>query len=443
MKLSTWLYLARYSLGKFGALSAYRDAIKNQNKSIDEIEAISWEKVKKLLDLAYNNVAWYKNRYSALGLHPNDITRPEHFQQIPILTRTELVENYQSFISDKCEPSSLKISTTGGSTGTPLKIGMQKSGQRELPKWQMLNWWGLSPSENMATIYRGIPESGLKKLAMSVIQWPQKVIRLDATQITQQKIEAFIKFYRKNSPLIIHGYVGALDTIADYLLENSIRLSPPKVIWTTAAPLNEIQERKIETAFGAPVCDQYGCSEIYFIAAECPHKNGLHQFSDKVRLEIVNEQNQLVPNEEYGKIILTNLEDHHFPLIRYENGDRGRYLNHTCSCGINYPLIDKVKGRISDNITLPDGTVLTGEYLTTIFDHFTDLIKQFQLIQKKDSSIQINVVLNYSSDNNKQKIEKHIAQELGSRVANKTSLSVSFIKEINSKKGKLQFITKE
>ena len=67
-------------------------------------------------------------------------------------------------VSKKVNPKTLKISTTGGSSGTPLKIGMQKNGIRELQKWQMYSWWGLTPGTNMASIYRGIPTGGIRKL---------------------------------------------------------------------------------------------------------------------------------------------------------------------------------------------------------------------------------------------------------------------------------------
>lgn len=441
MNFATYQYLTRYSVFKPGALSAYQKAIKNQYLSDDELAELVWLKTKKLLTHAFYNVPWYNKRYSEIGLNPSDITKPEHIKQIPVLTRQELTDNYSLFISRGIDPKSLKISTTGGSTGTPLKIGMQKKGIRELQKWQMYSWWDLNPGTNMASIYRGLPQKGLNNLAMNLINWPQKIIRLDATQITQKKIEEFISLSKKIKPELIHGYVGAVDTIADYLNEKKITLPSPKVVWLTAAPLTAIQEEKISSAFNAPVCDQYGCSEIYFIAAECQHKSGLHIFADSVKVEILNNENQHINVGEYGKIILTNLDEYHFPLIRYENGDQGRFLRKKCSCGMTLPLMDKVKGRISDNIVLPDGTVLSGEYLTTIFDDYTSDVKQFQIIQKKDDSIQVNIVLKQLT--NKTSIIKWVDMELQKRIRFQVKISIQIVDEITSIKGKLRFIVKE
>ena len=441
MNFSTYQYLIRYSIFKPGALNAYRTALQNQLLSDEELTDLSWKRTKKLLHYASENVPWYKKRYATIGLNPLDITQPEHFLQVPVLKRQEIIDNYDQFISQKVNPETLKISTTGGSTGTPLKVGMQKNVIRELQKWQMLSWWGISPNANMATIYREVPQNKMRKIALNFIRWPQKIISMDATQITSGKIMEFIADLNQTKPELIHGYVGALDAISDYVLQNNITLPSPKVVWATAAPINAIQEKKISQAFNAPVYDQYGCSEIYFISAECKHKEGLHIFADAVKVEILNNQNKLAQTNEYGRIILTNLNDYHFPLIRYENGDRGRILNKKCSCGMGLPLMDKVKGRITDNIVLSDGTILSGEYLTTIFDDFTDSVKQFQIVHLKNKTILVRIVLKNETSQNS--VEMWVKNELGKKVNNQVDISIRFVEKIQPINGKLRFIIQE
>tara|TARA_B100000787_G_C16199015_1_gene303312 strand:- start:2396 stop:3730 length:1335 start_codon:yes stop_codon:yes gene_type:complete len=442
MNFNNYFYLWRYALGKKGTIEAYKNAITNQVLSNEDLDELSWSKSKNLVHFAFNNVPWYHEKFKTIGLHPNDISKPEYFQQIPILKRHEIIDNFEKFIAKGITLKDLNFITTGGSSGTPLKIGVSKSRIREVQKWQMLDWWNTPLNADMASLYRGLPIKGLKKMALHLINWPQRVIRMDATQITPHEIVTFIQKYKKIQPKIIHGYVGAIDTIADYILENKISFSfKPNAIILTAAPVSAIQEHKISKAFNAPVCDQYGCSEIYFIASECKQKKGLHVFADSVKVEIVDENNKLLNNGEHGKIILTNLEEYAFPLIRYENGDESRLLNEPCTCGLTLPLMDKVKGRTSDNLTFPNGLVLSGEYLTTIFDNYTANVKQFQIIQKKDLSILVRVKLYTNKDATL--ITKVIENELGKRINNQVSLKLEFVSEIKQEKGKLKFIIKE
>ncbi|NGP75946.1 phenylacetate--CoA ligase family protein [Balneolaceae bacterium YR4-1] len=442
MEFKTWQYLLRYSLAKPRALRGFREAIKNQTLSRDKLQGVVRTKIKKLVSIAYKNVPWYRKVLDRHNLDYKKITIKEEFNKIPVLTREELANNFEQFISENIDKEELKISTTGGSTGKPLKIGMDPEVVREIPKWQMLSWWGLSPIDNMATLYRGVPMSGVKRIALKLIRWPQKILYMDATNISKNNIQKFIDEYDHVKPKLIHGYVGALDAIADYILQNNINLSPPEVIWSTASPITSIQENKISKAFKAPICDQYGCSEIYFIAAECPHKEGLHIFVDSVKVEILDDNNKPVPDGEYGKIVITNLNEYSFPLIRYENGDKGRLLTKKCSCGLSLPLMDKVKGRISDNIELPNGTVLSGEYLTTIFDNYTETVKQFQVIQHKSDNITIKVVLSgsYHENNN---VVSNVRDKLEKRINNQVKLRFECVERIPKKGGKIQFIIKE
>jgi phenylacetate-CoA ligase len=442
MDFLTWQYLLKYSIAKPGAIKAYRQALINQNLSRDQLDDIAWRKTKRILSYVYSEVPWYHESFSALNLHPDDIKTWEDFKDIPVITRSDISENFNKFISRKVNPKSLKISTTGGSTGMPLKLGMNGRALREVQKWQMLSWWGVSPTANMATVYRGIPVEGVTKTAIDLINWPQRVLRSDATQMTYESIERFVKRWNKIKPGLLHGYTGSVDAMSDYILGNSMKVHSPDVIWLTASPVTSVVETKVSKAFNAKVCDQYGCSEIYFISAECPHKNGLHIFTDHVRLEVLDENNQNVPADSYGKIVLTNLDEYHFPLIRYQNGDIGRMLNHSCTCGMSLPLMDKVRGRVSDNLILPDGTTLSGEYLTTIFDDYADYVNQFQVVQHKNLNISINVVFR-ADPSKKQEIINRTSDTLQSRIKGKVKLTIKEVESLPCHEGKQKYIIKE
>lgn len=442
MNAATYHYLLRYSAFKPGALGAYKKALEHQGLPPADLQQISWRKTRALLGHAYEHVPWYNHRFKAIGLHPLDIVLPEHFQQVPILTREDMAENFERFISKKAGPKSLKLSSTGGSSGKPLKFAMGKYGQREVQKWQMYSWWGVDPGDNMVSLYRGLPKSGLQRLALGLVNWPQKALRVDATQIDPRGIGELIEKMRKTRPKLIHGYVGALDAVADHIMAHGGDFPAPKVVWATAAPITKIQENKISRAFKAPVCDQYGCSEMYFIASQCPRQKGLHVFADTVKLEILDPNDDPVPTGTHGRIVITKLDEYHFPMIRYANGDRGRFLEGSCDCGVKLPLIDRVKGRVSDNIVLPDGTVMAGEFLTTIFDTIPESIKQFQIIQQRDSSIDLNIVLN-PKHIGKEKIVAVARDLLQARIQNQVGLRIHQVAEIRPQGGKLKFIIKE
>jgi phenylacetate-CoA ligase len=113
-----------------------------------------------------------------------------------------------------------------------------------------------------------------------------------------------------------------------------------------------------------------------------------------------------------------------------------------CSCGVTLPLMDKVKGRITDMIKLPDGTAISGDYMTTIFDDVPDAVRQFQVYQKADYSIEILVVPN-PSFTGLGKVMEQVKIHMKKAVNDAVPVAVKEVAEIPQKGGKLRFVRSE
>ena len=435
-------YRWKYNLAKPGTTRFYGSLCRQQYLSPEEIEELSWEKTKHLLSYAYQHVPFYRSRFDNLGALPEDIRAPGDFEKFPLLTRRDLMANFDALLSDEYTMRDVNISTTGGSSGVPAKVCHQKSVPRAAMGWRLLDWWGISPADDVAEIYRGMPGGWKNRLVQYLLSFPGRQIRLDATSFSDEDIKRFLDDFCKLRPKILHGYVGAVDSVAEYMLEHDIRVCAPKAIWLTSAPITEVQKQRIEKAFGAPVCDQYGCCEIYWLAAECPKREGLHMFYDCRRFEFLDENAKNVPIGEYGDIVITDLENLAFPLIRYANGDRGRRLGQKCSCGCNLPLMDKVKGRVSETFHLPSGARLNGEYLTTLFDATPFAVKQFQVHQLQDASIVIRVVPN-DKFRNLDDLLGDVRRRLAEIINDEVPVSIEYVDRIPLRLGKMKFIVSD
>jgi len=240
-------------------------------------------------------------------------------------------------------------------------------------------------------------------------------------------------------PRLLHGYVGAVDHLASYLLDHSISLPAPQAIWLTSAPITAVQEQRIQRAFGAPVYDHYGSCEVYWLAAQCPVKHGLHMFHDVRRIEFLDDSNKPCPENVLGRVAVTDVINHFFPLIRYLNGDLGQRLPGLCSCGVTLPLMDKVRGRVTDLIRLPDGKTVSGDYLTTLFDDQPDSVRQFQVHQKADYSIEILVVPDPACADLPTTLAK-VQKVLEAKLDGQVRVDVVQTREIVQKGGKLRFV---
>lgn len=426
--------MIKYLMFRKKAVVLYEEYLQNSKIKEEELKSLQLKRVINIFNHAKKNSKFYNKKYSSF-----EINTFEDWEKIPITSKEEIRSNTNTILIERNNRKTRKV-TTGGSTGVPLTVYHDKSFPDEVLGWRMMNWWGLDPSCDKAIIYRKV-RKGIKAFLNAVLWYPTKRIFLDASNMSSKEMKKFLDKLLKIKPPLIQGYVGGVMEFAQFCEKERVKIDFIKAVWVTSSPLSEPNRVFIEKIFNSKVYDQYGCSEVFWLAAECEKQNGLHVFSDFRFIEILNEKGESVKNEEYGDIVITDLTNYVFPLIRYGNGDRGRYLEKNCSCGVTLPLIDKVKGRISDNIKLPGSKVIAGEYLTTVFDDMPDSVKEFQIYQHSDFKIDL-ICVPTEKENSRDICEKK-RKQLEELTENKVPVKLMFVLEIEHNAGKTRFIISE
>lgn len=441
MPFKSNLFKIKYRLYRGNAFTLLKDLKKSQFWSEDQWQAYRNKQQKLLVKLAFEHTRFYAKFYSAAGFQAGDIEQECFFEKLPILTKTHLRESFEDIVNPDLR-GNLGVSTTGGSTGVPVKCGYNKSLPIEAYGWRSLEWWGLNSWDDGAYVWRNPRANRLSaQFINQMLWWPTRKIRFDASAMTPQSMDLFIREWNKFKPPQLQGYVGAVVELAQYIENNRISVNSPKVVWVTSAPLLATQRLLVERVFNAPVYDQYGCCELPWIAAQCEKKQGLHVNDERVFMEFVDEANFSAQKGNWGRTLLTRLDDYSFPLIRYEVGDTGRYLESTCSCGRTLSLIDQVKGRITDIIRLPSGRVLSGEYLTTIFDDYPDAVSAFRVTQKRDGALHIEYVP--VREKSLDSIIANVKAVIQKKVDGEVPVSLMEVQSIPHDRGKLRFVVRE
>lgn len=422
-----------------GVLNEYKSAVNNLTLSSDELSALNWNRRREVLAHAFRTVPYYRETMAANGIRIEDIIDDRSWSTVPVLTKNDVRIRFSDLISSTAVPRKMIPISTGGSTGMPLRVLHDQSYPIEVLGWRMLNWWDVGPADDAAFCWRELRKSPVRKALRYIKWWPTKRILIDATHISESSIQSFIARFNKVRPKYFHGYSGAIHHIAQYVIENNMHVHSPKVIWGTSSPLSEVQREVIETAFSAPVCDQYGCSEVYWLAAQCKERKGLHIFSDARHVEILDIDNKPVPVGETGAITITDLVNYGFPLIRYQNGDRGRLLRTPCCCGSPLPSLAPVQGRITDLIRLPSGSVISGDYATTLFDEYPTAVRAFQVHQLSDYSIKLRIVPGNEHAVTTNAL-KAVVNALKEKTCGEVPIDIETISSIDSDRGKFRYI---
>lgn len=438
--MNNTVFWLKNKLFRRNALLQYNEAILSDHLSDIELEKINWEKRKAIVEYAYNNSEFYRRFYNENDFNPSLLYSENDWDKVPVLEKKDIREHLEEIRDIKIPRKYIGTATTGGSTGMPLKIYTDKRFHFEILAWRAFRWWKISPADNVGIIHRSVPTSVLGRLINRCLWWPTKRAYLDASSMKDSDISAFVNQLNDLKIKWLVGYVGGIEIVADYVLKHNIRINTVCMVWSTSAPLLDFVREKLEKAFHCKIMDQYGCNELAHIAIQCPECDGLHVNSDFVHVDIVDENDKMVETGIYGDILVTNLESKAFPIIKYRLGDKSKFLSRKCSCGLSYPLLKSISGRITDSILTPSGIILESIYLTSIFDDYTDCVQNFRIYQKSDYSVEVLVVANKSKQKEAVDVLQKVKNTLQSKVNNEIDISIKQVDEIQHDRGKNRYI---
>lgn len=205
------------------------------------------------------------------------------------------------------------------------------------------------------------------KLLRSVLR--EGILPLNTFDLDERMLKKYLVYYNLLKPAILRGYASSLYYLAQFVDNAKIAIHKPKAIISSTEVLHDRMREKIESVFKCKIFDSYGCREVSQIATECEAHNGLHITFENQYVELVGQD-----------IVVTNLQNYAMPFIRYKVGDLAKSIDTTpCSCGRFSPRIVGLIGRDNDNITLPNGKVINGEFFEFLFFGLSSVV-QYQVI---------------------------------------------------------------
>jgi phenylacetate-CoA ligase len=368
---------------------------KSQWWSCSDLEQFQLKRLKLLLNHADKNVPYYHKIFKKLNFKPDDITNVNELERLPILTKEIIRDNFEDFYARNYSKENRISSATGGSTGTPMKFFIDK-------KWAACNvaaalrawsWAGHELGEKMAYLWSAPQDlKDQNKFINKIHNYTLRIIKLNAFDLTPEKMDDYIKILKTFKPKRINSYASAIFTLSLYLEKRGIEDIKPEAILTTSDMLFDYKRKTIERVFSCEVFDYYSGRDISLQAAECSEHAGYHLSIENAVVEFIK-GNEHVTSGETGKIIITDLCNYAMPFIRYEIGDLGVPSDENCPCGRKLPIMKSLKGRILDTIITPEGKMLDGMFWIAIFpDYQIKGIEEFQIIQKRIDKLLIKIV---------------------------------------------------
>ncbi len=444
--LKNWIYPLSQKVRGRNYPAMFREACRIQKLSGEEIRDLQFNKLKIILQHAWDSVPHYRDVFNKAGLEPQDIRSLEDLQLIPVLTKSDIREAPQRFISSNPRTRALTFKTSGTS-GQPQAFQLDQSAITAglVSRFRALEWWGIQLGDRHIEIRDRYDDTlmfpDLRTRIKTHYSGPFKDLVINRRVLSpydmgDQKLEQYLGLMDRFRPSYLFGYPSSIHYMADYIQKKSYQGSRfrLKLVVSMGEMLHRNHADAFKQVFNCPTANEYGSTEFSVIAYSCPCGR-MHSMDDFLIMEIEKPD----PEDMYGEVIVTGLENFASPLIRYKIGDlalpgRGEQ---ECPLGINLSSFERIIGREFDIMHLPGGKITSSMVIESIMWELEG-VRRYQVEQTSPGSFIFTIVLDSEGNNNyiEDKIRARMSRPLGIR-----DIKFVYVSEIPpDASGKFQYV---
>ncbi|MBR6463483.1 phenylacetate--CoA ligase, partial [bacterium] len=301
------------------------------------------KQIKRLIDCQN----FYGRKLKEAGV--DQLASKEDFEKLPFSEKDDLRECYPLGLTACPEEEVVRIHSSSGTTGTPVIIPYTR---KDVEDWAIMfkrcyelagitnkDRIHITPGYGLWTAGIGF-QAGCELLgAMAIPMGPGN---------TEKQLQMMMDM--KSTVLCATSSYALLlaEEIAKRGIKDKIHLTKGVI---GSERWGEKMRKRIREELGIELYDIYGLTEIYGpgIGVNCKYDTGMHIFDDYLYTEIIDPKTgKVLPDGEWGEIVITTLVKEGAPLIRYRTHDLSRIIPGTCPCGRTYPRLDVIAGRSDD-----------------------------------------------------------------------------------------------
>jgi len=346
----------------------------------------------------------------------------EHF---PVMNKMDYLTHYESIKVDLSlipfHKGKMHIISTSGSTGTMLVVPQDfRKRNRVLAE---LKYFGeiAGYKSHERLVQLRIWKHGQYKSKIQTFK--ENIFAFGCTKMDEGTLNNLCSLIKKKNIVAILGYASWFGLFAQYIENNSIKLVGIKIIITGGEMLQNNIRFKLKKLIGCNVVSRYANQEQGILGQELINDEHFYLNHASYYFEILKFDNdEKADYGEIGRIVITDLYNYAFPMIRYDTGDAGIMAagNHLSK---GYPVLYKIYGRRVDMIYDTNGSPVHPHTITAILNHLPDII-QWQFIQKTTKQyllrINGNTKMNY----------KNVISEMKNIFGNHAEISIEFVDKI-------------
>ena len=357
------------------------------------------------MDFAREHSAYYKN------------IKGYDLKSYPIMNKATLLEHYDEIKVAPAEipgqQGEVHIQTTSGSTGTPFKIPQDT--QKRQRRIAELKYFGkiVGFRTHDKLIHLRTWNRWQQKTAKQIKS--ENIIPFDIAIMDDASLKRLCELAVSEKAVCLRGYASSLGKVAEYADGKGYQFPHLKIAIAGAEALQDDTRALYKRVMKSEIISQYANEECGIMAQErTPTKdsdNCMYWNYSGYYFEVLKfDSDEPAEYGELGRIVITDLHNYAFPLIRYDNGDTAVLLPPD-EYSNGYPVLGKLYGRRFDITYSTTGAAISPLTYGRILKHF-DTISQWQFVQEGEKEYKLKVVMR-SDDLNLENIVEQLKEYIG------------------------------
>jgi len=336
----------------------------------EELEQLQLERLQSTLNRVYAHVPFYRKKFDALGITPEDIGSLADLAHLPFTTKADLRDNYPYGLFAVPMREVVRIHASSGTTGAVTVVGYTRN---DIRTWsnlvaRILTAGGVTKDDVVQIAFGYGLFTGAFGLHYGAERIGASVIPASSGN-TERQIQIMKDF--KTTALVSTPSYALL--VGETMREMGIPVSALSLRFGLfgAEPWSDAMRQEIEGRLGIVATDNYGLSEVIGpgVSGECQERQGLHINEDHFLVEVIDpEKLRPVPPGETGELVITALTKEAFPMIRYRTRDLTSLLPGPCPCGRTGRRMSRVTGRTDDMLIIKGVNVFPSQIENVLFE---------------------------------------------------------------------------
>ncbi len=358
----------------------------------EELEALQRQRLCSILCHAAKTVPHYRNGLEKLDLGMDDITADPVavLGQMPLIDKSEILEDKKAFISSAGSGIPHDYTATGGTSGEPFHFYFNSD--RSAKEWAFFtDQWGrvgFDLSSRRAT-FRGSKIHGLYE-----DDGVSRERKFSSFNLTPEYLASIWEPLSRFAPDFIYAYPSTAMALCAFMEEGTHTLPPSvKALLLGSENIYPGQREYMERVTGKRVFLWYGHSEKLILAGECETSSLYHAYPQYGYAEFLTPEGQPAKPGEFCEIVGTGFMNTVMPFIRYRTGDFCIYEGDRCpDCGRAYPVFSRVKGRWTQETLVGRQNNPIAMSAVNLHSRNMHHIRQFQFFQETPGKAILKVI---------------------------------------------------